>query len=67
FGFYTAIKYRDILFLGFMIIIGITSISENILETNKGIFFYSFFFSFFVFANNKLSSETKFNNTILNV
>jgi O-antigen ligase len=67
FGSYTAIKYSDILFLGFMIIIGITSISENILETNKGIFFYSFFFSFFVLANDKLSPEKSFNNTILNV
>ncbi|HEX4373246.1 MAG TPA: O-antigen ligase family protein, partial [Puia sp.] len=54
FGYYTAIKYRDLLFLGFMTIVAITSVSENILEVNKGIFFYSFFFSFFVFANNKL-------------
>ncbi|HEY4874171.1 MAG TPA: O-antigen ligase family protein [Puia sp.] len=67
FGFYTAIKYRDILFLGFMIIIGITSVSENILEINKGIFFYSFFFSFFVLSNDKLLLEEKFNNPILNV
>ena len=67
FGSYTAIKNRDILFLGFMIIIGMTSVSENILEINKGIFFYSFFFSFFVFANNKLPAERNFNNTILNV
>jgi O-antigen ligase len=67
FGFYTAIKYKNILFLGFMIIIGITSVSENILEINKGIFFYSFLFSFFVLSNNKLSLEKKINNTILNV
>jgi O-antigen ligase len=66
FGTYTAIRYRDILFLGFMIIIGVTSISENILEINKGIFFYSFFFSFFVLKNNKISSENFFNSPILN-
>lgn len=57
FGFYTAVKKRDILFLGFMTIIAVTSISENILDINKGIFFYSFFFSFFVFANDKVLAE----------
>jgi O-antigen ligase len=67
FGFYTAIKYRDILFLGFMIIIGITSVSENILEINKGIFFYSFFFSFFVFSNDAVLPKNVFNKRILNV
>jgi O-antigen ligase len=67
FGFYTAIKYRDILFLGFMIIVGITSVSENILEINKGIFFYGFFFSFFIFSNKKLTPEKSLNNKILNV
>lgn len=50
FGFYKAAKSRDFLFFGFMIIIGITSMSENILDVNKGIFFYSFFISFFVFS-----------------
>lgn len=48
FGFASAIRERDILFLSFMLIITIVSLSENILDLNKGIFFYSFFFSFFL-------------------
>ncbi|MBL0183801.1 MAG: O-antigen ligase family protein [Chitinophagaceae bacterium] len=48
FGFATAIQNRDLLFLSFMMIIAIVSVSENILDLNKGIFFYSFFFSFFL-------------------
>ncbi len=48
FGFASAIKKRDLPFLGFMIIIAVVSVSENILELNKGIFFYSFFFSLFL-------------------
>lgn len=45
FGFATAIKKKDLLLLCFMIIIMIVSLSENILDLNKGIFFYGFFFS----------------------
>ncbi len=51
FGFALAVKQKDFLFLGFMIIIAIVSVSENILDVNKGIFFYSFFISLFVLAN----------------
>jgi O-antigen ligase len=53
YGFYQAIVHRDVLFVGFMTIVTITSLSENILDVNKGIFFYSFFFSFFMFSNCK--------------
>jgi O-antigen ligase len=51
FGFALAVKQKDFLFLGFMIIIAVVSVSENILDVNKGIFFYSFFMSLFVLAN----------------
>lgn len=47
-GFATAIHNDDLVFLSFMMIIAIVSVSENILDLNKGIFFYSFFFSFFL-------------------
>lgn len=50
FGFALAIRNTDILFLSFMVIIAIVSISENILDLNKGIFFYSFFFPFFLLS-----------------
>ncbi len=47
-GFTTAFRNRDILFFSFMIIISTVSMSENLLDVNKGIFFYAFFFSFFI-------------------
>jgi len=48
YGFVSAWHNRDIVFAAFMIIISIVSFSENLLDVNKGIFFYAFFFSFFV-------------------
>jgi O-antigen ligase len=57
FGFYTAWHYRDICFAAFMVIISTVSFSENILDVNKGIFFFSFFFSFFVFADGAMKSS----------
>ena len=47
YGFWLALKARDTLFSGFMVIISMVSFSENILFLNKGIFFYSFFISLF--------------------
>lgn len=52
-GFTIAYKKKDVLCMSFLIIIIITSFSENILDLNKGIFFYSFFFSLFLLSNNK--------------
>jgi len=51
YGFAIAWKNRDIVFAAFMIIISIVSFSENILDVNKGIFFYAFFFSLFVYSS----------------
>jgi O-antigen ligase len=48
FGFSSAIKRRDFLLLAFLILITVVSVSENILDVNKGIFFYSFFSSLFL-------------------
>lgn len=47
-GFRQSFKTRDILFFSFMVLVAVVSFSEDILDVNKGIFFYSFFFSFFV-------------------
>lgn len=46
-GFNKAIQKRETIFLIFMALISIVFISENVLDLNKGIFFYSFFFSLF--------------------
>ena len=49
-GLVLAWKNIDPLFLTFMILLAVVSLSENILDVNKGIFFYSFFFSFFLYG-----------------
>lgn len=46
-GLLAAWRNRDVVFMSFMVIIMTVSFSENILDVNKGIFFYGFFFSFF--------------------
>lgn len=48
YGFKAAMAQRDIIFIAFMVLVTIVSVSENILDVNKGIFFYSFFFSLFL-------------------
>jgi len=60
FGFVTALKKRDLLFFVFILLVAIVSLSENLLDVNKGIIFYAFFFSFFVFSaedNKKLMAD----------
>lgn len=57
FGFAVAVQKKDILFFSFMLIITIVSVSENILDLNKGIFFYSFFFSLFLWQAKAESRE----------
>ena len=47
-GFSVAWQNRDILFICFLLLVTIPAFSENILNVNKGIFFYAFFFSFFI-------------------
>lgn len=49
FGFYRALRTKSFHFLSFMVIITITALTENILESNKGILFYALFMSAFVF------------------
>jgi O-antigen ligase len=48
FGFADAWHKKDPMFLSFMILVSIVCISENLLDLNKGIFFYAFFFSVFL-------------------
>ena len=48
YGFSNAIRGKDFIFLSFMIILAIVSVSENILDLNKGVFFYAFFYSMFL-------------------
>jgi len=51
FGFNISFRQKDLLFSSFLALIAIVSLSENLLDVDKGIIFYAFFFSFFVFSN----------------
>ncbi|HMG83527.1 MAG TPA: O-antigen ligase family protein [Ferruginibacter sp.] len=53
YGFNKGIKDKDILLISFLIIIAVTAISEDILNLNKGIFFYGFFISFLLLFQNE--------------
>lgn len=55
FGIGVATAKRDLLLMAFMIIITAVSFSENFLDVDKGIFFYSVFFSLLIFS---ASSQT---------
>lgn len=50
YGFKIALQHKDVLFISFMLLVAIVSMSENILDMDKGVFFYGFFFSFFLFS-----------------
>lgn len=47
-GLRYAILQKDILFIAFMVMIVMVCFTENILDVNKGIFFYGFFYSLFL-------------------
>jgi len=54
FGFNVSIRKKDFVFFTFMTLIAVVSLSENLLDVDKGICFYAFFFSFFIFSNDEL-------------
>jgi O-antigen ligase len=53
-----AIRKKDPLFIGFLVLVGVVGLSENILDVNKGIFFYAFFLSLFVCSHLKITSKS---------
>jgi O-antigen ligase len=53
FGFKQALKRKDLLFFTFMLLVAFVSFSENLLDVDKGVIFYAFFFSFFVFSGDE--------------
>lgn len=50
-------KNRDTILTCFLVVFSIVSFSENTLDVNKGIFFYSFFLSFLIKAAGNKNSE----------
>jgi O-antigen ligase len=53
YGLSAAIKKRDFLLCSFLILLAVVSVSENILDVNKGVFFYSFFYALFLVSTRK--------------
>jgi len=51
FGFTISFRKKDLLFFTFMLLIAAVSFSENLLDVDKGIIFYAFFFTFFTFSS----------------
>jgi O-antigen ligase len=50
YGFKMALAKKDLLFFIFLLLIAMVSLSESVLNAEKGVFFYSLFFSLFVFS-----------------
>ena len=63
-GFITAIRSKDMVYCSFLVIITTVSFSENILDANKGIFFFAFFYSLFYLVSKK-SIRPLFKNKII--
>ncbi len=57
YGFKKAVGATDIIFLTFMLLITVVSLSENIFDVDKGTMFYGFFFSFFTFSRKQKNIE----------
>lgn len=55
-GYKDAIRSKDLVYCSFLVIITIVSFSENILDANKGIFFFAFFYSLFYLGSKKTSA-----------
>lgn len=58
FAYYLARKSRNMLFQCFLIILIVAALSENILDSNKGIFFYAFFLPLFVIPSLAKKKKT---------
>lgn len=57
FGFRQALKNKDLLFFSFMLLISMVSFAENLLDVDKGVIFYAFFFSFFYYSGWSAKNE----------
>jgi O-antigen ligase len=59
YGFRIALKNKDVVFISFLLLITIVSLSENVLDADKGVMFYSLFFSFFLLSGAENVSPEK--------
>lgn len=63
-GLQSALQNRDSVFTCFLILVSIVAFSENILDVNKGIFFYSFFFTLFIYSGKPFAGIKRFTNKV---
>jgi O-antigen ligase len=59
FGLNISFQQKDLLLFVFMLIIICVSFSENLLDVDKGIFYYAFFYSFFIFSTGDAAMSVK--------
>ncbi len=59
FGFRRALKGKNIFLMSFLLLVATVSFSENILDANKGVFFYAFFFSLFILPEAKAKTTDR--------
>ena len=59
FGLKISFEQKDLLFFTFLMLTAIVSVSENLLDVDKGICFYAFFFSFFIFSGGQAKIDTE--------
>jgi O-antigen ligase len=63
FGFNFAFRRGDILFFTFMMLIAFVSLSETMFDVDKGVFYYAFFFSFFIFSYEQSPADNNSEKT----
>ena len=63
-GLGAALQNRDSMFTCFLILVSIVAFSENILDVNKGIFFYSFFFTLFIYSGKPFTGIKRFTKEV---
>jgi O-antigen ligase len=59
YGTWVAIRRKQLYFAAFLLLVIIVSVGENILDVNKGIFFYGFFMSLFLLPMAKPDEATQ--------
>lgn len=58
YGFRVSLKENDILLFAFLFVIATVCFSENIIDRDKGIYFYSIFFSLLIYSDLKIKTSS---------
>jgi len=59
YGFKTAFKTKDMVFVTFMLLIAVVSLSENIFDVDKGTMFYGLLYSFLTFSKQRIAAPAE--------